>query len=326
VQRQRGRTAVLEESERSPVDQTTAKDGETFAPGMPAIPTFTFLSGEALGKELPMLQSRLTLGRGGESDVLIMDPAVSRRHVLLTRKNVSRRDGKRVLKVVLQDLGSKNGTLVNYRSVKRVVLKPGDKIILGRAILKFEYRDVADQSFYEEIYRLATVDNLTSLLNRSAITRFLNDEVTKRLRYPGSLSILMIDLDEFKQLNDMHGHLAGDGALRLIGDVLRRNLRAQDKGGRFGGDEFLVVLPETGIDGAVAVAERIRADLETAVCGDQGLPRPVTASIGVATCADNACGSRCLLEKADAAVYRAKTGGKNRVEMYQETCESREEQ
>jgi len=207
-----------------------------------------------------------------------------------------------------------------------VILKPGDKISIGQVILKFEYRDIADQSFYDEIYRLATVDSLTSLLNKRTVTRALAEELTKRLRYPGALSILLIDIDDFKSLNDTHGHLLGDRALQAIGEILRRNLRKPDRAGRFGGDEFLVILPETGPEGAATLAERLRTDLERATAAEVGLPGRVTGSIGVATYPADGDTCESLLEHVDVAVYRAKARGKNRVELYKPGKHSRDGQ
>jgi diguanylate cyclase (GGDEF)-like protein len=222
---------------------------------------------------------------------------------------------------VLQDLGSKNGTLVNYRRVRSAVLKPGDKIILGKIILKFECKDVADQKLYDEIYRLATEDSLTGLLNKASITRILADELDKRERYGGKLSILLMDLDHFKSLNDLHGHLAGDRALQVAGTILQRNLRRQDRAGRFGGEEFLIILTETGMPGAAASAERIRADLEKSAASDIGLANPLTASFGAATFPEDGAFCENLLEHADQALYRAKARGRNRVEPYRENNE-----
>jgi diguanylate cyclase (GGDEF)-like protein len=303
------------------IDESTLKSSGLFGETSLSIPTLTFLSGEALGKELPLIQQQVTIGRGEESDVLIMDPSVSRKHIQLTCRKVLGKGHDHNMTVVLQDLGSKNGTLVNYRKVRRAVLKPGDKICLGRVILKFEYRDLADQSFYDEVYRLATTDSLTSLLNKAAITRILSEEITKRQRYHGKLSVIMLDVDDFKSMNDTCGHLKGDRALQGIADVLRRNLRRQDRAGRFGGEEFLVVVPETGIKGAAGLAERIRQDVEQSVASGLGLHRPVTASLGVASCLPDAEGIENLVEHADIALYRAKARGKNRVELWKDAHE-----
>jgi diguanylate cyclase (GGDEF)-like protein len=260
----------------------------------------------------------MTIGRDDDCDLVLADPAISRRHVQITCRTVLGKERIHAIHVVLQDLRSKNGTLVNYRRVHRKLLKPGDKITLGRTILKFEVRDLADQNFYEEIYRLATTDGLTHLLNKAAITRVLSEEIVKRERYESRLSLLLLDLDDFKSLNDTLGHLMGDSVLQAAADVLRRNLRRQDRAGRFGGEEFLVVMPETGLRGALSSAERIRNDLEQSVARKLRLERSVTVSIGVATYPGDGQESRDLLDRADAALYRAKAKGKNRVEIWQD--------
>jgi diguanylate cyclase (GGDEF)-like protein len=300
-------------------NETTLKNSGLFNETAGCIPTLTFLSGEALGRELPLIQPQITLGRGDESDVLLMDPSVSRKHARLSCRRVLGKENRNGLKVILEDLNSKNGTLVNYKRVRKAVLKPGDKICLGSVILKFEYRDLADKNFYDEIYRLATTDSLTGLLNKAAVTRALNEEVAKSVRYGRQLSIAIMDLDDFKSLNDTFGHLMGDRVLQQVASVLRGNLRQQDKPGRFGGEEFLLVLPETGLRGAYSLAERIRLDIERSVAGQLNLSRTVTVSTGIS--AHQSDDARCegLLEHADAALYRAKALGKNRTELWKET-------
>lgn len=306
--------------------ESTLKNSGLFSETCSFIPTLTFLSGEALGKELPLVQQQITLGRGEESDVLIMDPSVSRRHVRLSCRRLVGKENNRGLRVVIQDLDSKNGTLVNYKKIRRAVLKPGDKICLGRIILKFEYKDLADQNFYEEIYRLATTDSLTGLLNKATITRALSEEMAKSARYHRQLSVVLMDLDSFKSLNDTFGHLMGDRVLQRIAEVVRRSMRQQDKAGRFGGEEFLLVLPETGLKGAASLAERMRTDVERFVASELNLPRMVSISAGVSTYPMDGRNCENLLEHADAALYRAKALGKNRVELWKETRISEQDQ
>ncbi len=311
-----GRAAVL-------LDESTIKNSGLFAStGSFRIPTLTFLSGDALGKELPLLQQQLTLGRGDGCDVLIMDPSVSRKHVQLSCRKLIAKGERQGLRVVLRDLGSTNGTLVNYRKVRRAVLKPGDKICIGRVILKFELKDLADKNYFDEIYRLATTDSLTGLLNRAAITRVMQEEIVKRQRYPRRLSVILLDIDEFKRLNDTSGHLAGDRALQAVSSAVRKNLRRQDRGGRFGGDEFLIVLPETGLKGAATLAERIRRDFGESTVSDPALNSRVTASFGVASYPVHCTASESLIDRADSALYHAKAMGKNRIELWKK-AESR---
>ncbi len=297
------------------IDESTMKNSGLFGGRACRVPMLTFLSGDALGKELPLVHQQVTIGRGNESDLLVMDPSVSRKHLKLTCRKIISKAGGEDIRVVMEDLESKNGTLVNYRKTRRAVLKPGDKICLGRVILRFDYRDLADQSFFDEIYRLATSDGLTSLLNKSAIMRVLSEELIKHHRYCRPLSLVVLDLDDFKSLNDTFGHLMGDRALQALGEIVRRNLRRQDKAGRFGGEEFLLVLPETGARGAASLSERIRRDLEESLAEKLSLPRTVTASFGVACCAANRYDTEHLIAEADTALYRAKARGKNRVEV-----------
>lgn len=301
-----GRVAMI-------LEQSTMKNSGLFGGEGCRIPTLTFLSGAALGKELPLVRQSITLGRGEESDVLILDSSVSRKHIRLTCRKLIDKSENQEMRVLLEDLGSKNGTLVNYRKVKKAVLKPGDKILMGRVILKFEYKDLADQKFFDEIYRLATVDGLTSLLNKAAILRHLSDEVLKLRRYKRRLAVIILDIDNFKSLNDTYGHLIGDRAIQAAADILGRNLRKQDKAGRFGGEEFLLVLPETGLRGASSLAERMRAEMEQTVGNFLSLPRLVTSSFGVASFGAHVGNAETLLCNADAALYRAKAEGKNRV-------------
>jgi diguanylate cyclase (GGDEF)-like protein len=320
--RQSRRLAVVEDPITVLIEESTLKDNRASDQAAFVVPTLTFLTGDSLGKELPLLRQQMTIGRDDDCDLVLADPAISRRHVQITCRKVMGKEHDHAIRVVLQDLRSKNGTLVNYRRVQRKLLKPGDKITLGRTILKFEVRDLADQNFYDEIYRLATTDGLTQLLNKSTITRVLSDEIVKRERYEGRLSVLLLDIDDFKSLNDTLGHLAGDSVLQVAAEVLRGNLRRQDRAGRFGGEEFLVVMPETGLRGAVTSAERIRHDFEHAVACRLRLERRVTVSIGVATYPSDGQEARDLLDRADAALYRAKARGKNRVELCQDELQA----
>jgi diguanylate cyclase (GGDEF)-like protein len=220
---------------------------------------------------------------------------------------------------VLKDLCSKNGTLLNYSLIKRTVLKPGDKIILGRVILKYEQRDLAEQQFFDEIYRLATVDNLTSLNNKSTIARILKDEIARNARDQRWVSVVLVDIDRFKSLNDVYGHLKGDLALQTVADMIHSSVRRRDKVGRFGGDEFLIILPETEGKGAVKIAERVRRRLESSVGQILGIQEKVTASFGAASVRATDAGPDQLLDQADVALYRSKSLGRNRVELWQKS-------
>jgi len=280
------------------------------------IPILTFLSGPALGREIPLIHKQLTIGRGSDCTIMIPDPSVSRKHLRIFCREILKRGEAPKLRVVIRDLGSRNGTLVNYKAVHQTVLRPGDKIFLGRVILKFDHRDIAEQGFYEEIYRLATTDSLTSIMNKATITRFLSEETAGLARQKSWIAAVLADIDGFKGMNDRLGHLMGDRILQSAATMFRKNLRRRDRIGRFGGDEFLIVLPETGPKGARLLAERMRKALETTVAAELGLAVSITASFGAAAVRANAANVDSLLENADKALYRAKALGRNRADVY----------
>ena len=171
-----------------------------------------------------------------------------------------------------------------------------------------------------ESYESATYEGLTGLLRREAILEQLDRELERALRYGRPLTIAMADLDHFKEVNDRHGHLAGDSLLRRIAQVVAGGLRSTDWIGRYGGEEFLLVLPETDLEGAAALAEKIRHRVQgTPVPVDDGTPARVTISIGL-SCLSDVAGpgqggivGRDLIAAADRSLYAAKNAGRNRV-------------
>lgn len=164
---------------------------------------------------------------------------------------------------------------------------------------------------HEETERLATTDGLTGLLNRRTFNTVLDRRFREADRYRRPLSLLLLDIDHFKKVNDTHGHPAGDAVLRGVARIAQRCARETDAVARYGGEELALILPETDADGARAVAERIRKAVEAAQHPtEQGAVR-VTVSIGVATQGPS---PEEMVEGADKALYRAKQGGRNRVE------------
>jgi diguanylate cyclase (GGDEF)-like protein len=162
-------------------------------------------------------------------------------------------------------------------------------------------------------------DELTGLLTRRAALERMSAEMARLAREGGAISLLLMDVDHFKRLNDACGHAAGDEALRLVGRLLRREIRDYDIAARWGGDEFLVVLPGTAQPQALAVAERFRECLETVTVGsgDREAP-PLRASLGVASARlDGRFSLKSLLRQADEALYRAKAAGRNRVSLFE---------
>lgn len=173
----------------------------------------------------------------------------------------------------------------------------------------------------EEAQRLACVDPLTGLANRRAFLDKMSTEISRSHRYDHPVSVLMLDVDHFKSVNDQHGHMAGDRVLAMVGNLLGQSLRSTDFAGRWGGEEFAVLLPHTDLAGARMVAERLRATLASRAC-PVGRPGPdgasltlrVTASIGVAVLEPGETWG-ALVGRADQAMYAAKADGRNRVAL-----------
>lgn len=170
------------------------------------------------------------------------------------------------------------------------------------------------QSDRERYRWLANIDGLTGCLNRRAFLEKLERELDRVGRYDVELSILMIDIDRFKNINDTRGHLAGDGVLRQLGDLLRKQVRSVDLAARYGGEEFVIVLPDTNLEGALKFAERLRQSVETNEFAEAGDAIKVSVSIGVASVdAGTESMPETLIALADEALYRAKNDGRNRV-------------
>ena len=163
-------------------------------------------------------------------------------------------------------------------------------------------------------HELARVDSLTGLYVRDYFFSRLEEEDERARRYGGGFALLMVDLDDFKEINDRHGHLAGDQYLREIASTVRDQLRAADIASRYGGDEFCLLLPQTGARGARVIAERIRSAVAVRVVSVDGLALRTTVSIGLSVFPDHDDGDlRGLMRMADEALYRAKRAGRDRV-------------
>jgi len=178
------------------------------------------------------------------------------------------------------------------------------------------FQDITERKRMEhELQRLATTDTLTGIANRRHFLRQLGVEMERVQRYGNSASLLMIDLDHFKLVNDRYGHAAGDRVLRWFAELTQSCLRRVDLFGRLGGEEFCVLLPDTGLAGAREFAERLRVLIEQRPCSGVGLEPEIafTVSIGVAACSDGCLDADNVLASADRALYQAKEAGRNRV-------------
>jgi diguanylate cyclase (GGDEF)-like protein len=228
-------------------------------------------------------------------------------------------EGWRAGDVLLVPLLMKNGDVMGFISLDRPAdrqVPQADDLAPLETVAALGAGVIARLRHTDEVLRLATTDGLTGLLNRRALEERLHHELqaTGRRR---SVALMMIDLDDFGAINNHHGHQIGDEALRLVADVVRTHLRRNDAGGRYGGDEFVVILPDLDAAAAVDVAERVRTALveaTTHAAAAGRLPR-IHTSIGVALFPDDGTSPDALIKAADEALYLSKRLGKNCVSV-----------
>ncbi len=256
------------------------------------------------------IEEVVKLGRGTAADIQLDADGLSRHHCTF----LAMPDGR----VVLRDNASTNGTFVNGERIAEQELQDGDKIQVATAtILKFTYQDALDSDFQQRMYDAALRDSLTKAFNKRYFAERMETEFAFHLRHETPLSLVMLDLDHFKNVNDTWGHPAGDHVLRSLAERILQTIRKEDVLCRYGGEEFAVVCREVPTPAAFAMAERIRHSVEIHRFDWEGARLPVTASLGVAGVPFRGIASPTeLIDAADRALYRAKHGGRNRVEVF----------
>lgn len=251
-----------------------------------------------------VVDTRVTIGRDAHG-LLLHDPRISRRHAV-----VEAIEGGHVL----HDLGSTNGTLLNGAPVTGThPLGDGDKIYVGQTVIKFTLVDETEASYLHRIAQLAGTDELTGLLAKHRFDSLLQEAVRTAELSGAPLSLLMMDLDGIKAINDANGHQMGARTIRLVGQLLGRIVVGHGEACRFGGDEFCAFLPATDLAAAMRLGQRICdevRDLEVTL-GERTVK--ATISVGVAEWDLNMGQADRLLAAADEALYRAKAGGRNIV-------------
>jgi len=260
--------------------------------------------GNELGRKYSLESPAMTLGRSNKCDIQIDQESVSRAHSKITNAGRS---------VRIRDLGSTNGTYVNDELVEERTLVDGDFIKIGRTIFKFLSGGNIERAYHEEIYRLTTVDGLTQIFNKRYFAEALDREVARASRYRRELSLVMFDLDHFKEVNDTHGHLAGDAVLKTLAHTIKIRIRTEDIFARYGGEEFAIILPEIDGHNAHQFAEKIRRIVETTDFIFEAAKIPVTISMGVATLDLEEPAAAALVKRADERLYEAKAAGRNCV-------------
>ncbi|MBI4954285.1 MAG: GGDEF domain-containing protein [Myxococcales bacterium] len=258
-----------------------------------------------LGKRFVLEKSPTRVGRGSDNDIVLDGDSVSRRHAHIE---------KRAKQWLVLDDGSTNGTYCNDEQVQReLVLRNGDRVKIGATIFKYLSGADVEAQYHEEIYRLTIVDGLTQCYNKRYLLEALERELIRGRRHGRDLAVLMFDIDFFKRINDMHGHLAGDFVLKEIARLVHARIRRDEVFARYGGEEFAIVLPETPLVGALELGERLRAQIEEFVFVFQQERIRVTISVGAALLIEEDRAANDLLKRADEKLYEAKNSGRNKV-------------
>ncbi|MBM4366394.1 MAG: GGDEF domain-containing protein [Deltaproteobacteria bacterium] len=280
-----------------------------------AVPVLTMLEGEEASRSWLLGEKELVFGRDLTCDVPLADAKASRKHARVRWTNPQIGCDHPV--VVATDLGSTNGTWVNGRRIEgEVELREHDKLLVGSTLFGYALRIDEEIEAQRRLVQRATTDTLTALANREVFDRTLRREFERARRYTRPLSLLLADADDFKSINDRFGYRVGDLVIRQIGRIVRDNLRLSDLGARLGGEEFAILLPETPLEGALAVGERLRAAVaEFPMVLDQD-PLRATVSVGVVELDGCFHHPDAFLEAGDRALYRAKDAGKNRCMVH----------
>lgn len=185
-------------------------------------------------------------------------------------------------------------------------------------------QDATDVSIYQTMLKdamtklesLSRIDGLTQLNNRAHWEQRLSEEFERVVRYGDTMSLILFDLDFFKKINDNYGHLAGDQVLRDVSDIIRSGLRENDIAGRYGGEEFGIILPATDAEGASVVAERLRQKVAEKPVEFEGTGIPVTVSLGIVQFNEKASNHEQLIAQADEALYKCKENGRNQWQIF----------
>lgn len=292
------------------IDKTQSLDTSDFPRLDKKTASLLVVEGKSIGAEYRLTKSEMVIGRDTDVDVYVDDHLASRCHAKVSWVEEPE-TGEREYTVF--DLGSTNGTFANNRRVSSVELCDGDKIRIGRTVLKFVLSDEVDEKFHRTIRDMITFDDLTGLLTKRSLYQELERELARSARYKHPLSVLMMDLDHFKKVNDEHGHQAGSFVLSQAGRIIQASIREPDLAGRYGGEEFIAYLPETDRERALKAAERVRSAIEEKVFMHEGVPIRITISIGVSSFPEHGSDIDGLVREADRALYRCKATGRNKV-------------
>lgn len=270
-------------------------------------PYLVILSGCDRGKQFKLKQPSNVFGRDIESDIMISDPKISRKHGVFKVCQ----DG-----ILFEDLQSTNGTFIAGERIHKHWLSLHDRLIAGDTIMRIDYKCLQEAASVQALYQAAYTDELTGILNRGAFMLRAHEEFSFCKRNNGLLSIVMCDVDHFKDKNDNYGHPAGDHILKELSSLLAAQMRKEDLLARYGGEEFIMLLRETPEYAAEGWSDRVRQTVMNHHFAYQDQSIPTTISVGLCTRRVTTIDSlSAIIRVADNALYRAKQGGRNRLEI-----------
>jgi diguanylate cyclase (GGDEF)-like protein len=265
--------------------------------------TLTMVSGSDAGAVYRLGESTV-LGRSQDCEIRISDVGVSRRHAVILQQGGT--------DYLVQDLGSRNGTTVRGRPVTKCRLVDGDRIGIGPIFFRFALADEMEEQALKRRYESSIIDGLTGALNRKHFDDRLIGELAYAKRHKAEVSLLLLDVDHFKEVNDGLGHQAGDAILRQLASTIRAALRLEDVFARYGGEEFAIIARGIDCNSALSFGERLRNLVAGASFQHEARVIPITVSIGVASLADCRDASvDQLITLADSRLYVAKASGRN---------------
>lgn len=273
-----------------------------------------FLAGPLLGKFFALQEGTTVLGRSPDADIVVNDTRISRKHLEI---NVT---GE---KVTIEDLGSTNGTFVNGERMAQGELKANDKIQISPAtIFKFSLADDDEKVAINELYEMGVIDALTNVYNKRFFLERVKEELSHTTRLGTALSLMMIDIDFFKKVNDTYGHLAGDHVLTKLAKIFQALTRHEDIVARYGGEEFAIVLRNTDEEGALLLAERIRNTVAGTPMKFEEKTINMSISVGIATASKKHPfeNSDQFIAAADKCLYHSKENGRNRTTTLSQTA------
>ena len=297
-------------SESFTTDKTAIIDRESLMQSDGRRPYLVIYLGNDCGRRYKLNRGIMTIGRSPQADISIEDDRISRVHCFLEWMGDT---------ITIEDKESTNGTYVDTQKINRAILPPGVPVQLGHSIMKIEYKSEAEIQSEENLLHRASFDALTGIFNRQHFLKLASMEISYASRHKLDIGIILIDIDNFKQVNDTYGHQSGDFVLTQFANTVIENKRTEDLFARYGGEEF-ILLPRGKItkEAMRVQCERIRKAVENFEFCLDGVYMHITVSLGFhiikVESSDVDTILQDLIHKADQALYLAKENGKNRTE------------